>query len=90
MDRNNNFEYGFDAEVISIPGHFQGSIRILTADGDLFCCYLYENTAEPGLNTIMDDLATAQASAEKLKGYAIDLVYPGHGEFFPITMLRTE
>ena len=80
-------EFGFDAEVISIPGHTQGSIGILTADGDLFCGDLFENTAEPGLNSIMDDLDAAQASAEKLISYAINVVYPGHGQYFSMSEL---
>jgi hydroxyacylglutathione hydrolase len=77
-------EYGFDAQVLSIPGHSKGSIGILTADGDLFCGDLLENDEEPGLNSIMDDLAAANASIEKLKSLEIRTVYPGHGEPFPM------
>ena len=62
-------EYGFDADILSIPGHSQGSIGILTSTGDLFCGDLFENTTKPGLNSIMDDLAAAQARVEKLKEY---------------------
>jgi len=83
-------EYGFDADILSIPGHSQGSIGILTSTGDLFCGDLFENTAKPGLNSIMDDLATAQTSVEKLNDYDINMVYPGHGEPFPFHSLHTE
>ena len=72
-------EYGFVAKVISIPGHSKGSIGILMADGDLFCGDLLENTDKPALNSIMDDVETASTSVEKLKGYQINTVYPGHG-----------
>ena len=72
-------EYGFNAKVISIPGHSRGSIGILMADGDLFCGDLLENTDKPALNSIMDDVETASTSVEKLKGYQINTVYPGHG-----------
>jgi hydroxyacylglutathione hydrolase len=77
-------EYGLDAQVLSIPGHSRGSIGILTAGGDLFCGDLLDNTSEPGLSSIMDDLAAANASVERLKGLAITTVYPGHGQPFPM------
>jgi glyoxylase-like metal-dependent hydrolase (beta-lactamase superfamily II) len=80
-------EYGFDAQVLSIPGHSKGSIGILTAGGDLFCGDLLENTDKPALNSIMDDSTAANASLEKLKGLPIDIVYPGHGKPFPMQRL---
>jgi len=79
-------EYGFDAKVLHIPGHSKGSIGILTADGDLFCGDLFENKDKPILNSIMDDLTVANASAEKLKKLRIKTVYPGHGKPFPIEL----
>lgn len=82
-------EFALDARVISIPGHSSGSIGILTAGGDLLCGDLFENTVNPGLGSIMDDLTSAQASVEKLKGFTIATVYPGHGKPFPMTLLNT-
>lgn len=76
-------EHGFGARVLHLPGHSKGSIGILTASGDLFCGDLLENTNSPGLGSIMDDLAAATASVEKLKGMEIHTVYPGHGKPFP-------
>lgn len=81
--------YGFDAEVVSIPGRSKGSIGILTAGGDLFCGDLLENTKKPALNTLIDQSATANASIEKLKTLEIDTVYPGHGKPFPMDVLRS-
>jgi hydroxyacylglutathione hydrolase len=83
-------EYGFDAQVLSIPGHSKGSIGILTAGGDpsngsgqaLFCGDLLENSTEPATNSIMDDSAACAASLEKLQGFEINTVYPGHGKPF--------
>jgi glyoxylase-like metal-dependent hydrolase (beta-lactamase superfamily II) len=74
--------YGWDAKVVSIPGHSRGSIGLLTADGDLFVGDLLDNTRQPALNSIMDDQAAAQASLEKLKRLKIKTVYPGHGAPF--------
>ena len=77
-------DYGLDARVLHIPGHSKGSIGILTAGGDLFCGDLFENTDGPALNSMMDDLAAANASVERLKRLEIDTVYPGHGQPFPM------
>lgn len=74
--------YGFDAKVLSIPGHSLGSTGILTASGDLFCGDLFENQNKPSLNSIMDDLTAGKASVEKLKRFEVNNVYPGHGESF--------
>lgn len=77
-------EYGFEATVLMISGHSKGSIGILTAGGDLLCGDLFNNTRKPALNSIMDDLAAANASVEKLRSFAINTVYPGHGKPFPM------
>jgi glyoxylase-like metal-dependent hydrolase (beta-lactamase superfamily II) len=81
--------YGFDAQVLSIPGHSRGSIGILTASGDLFCGDLLANQDKPALNGIMDDMAAADASLEKLKGLDIATVHPGHGESFSMDLFLT-
>ena len=81
-------EYGFDATVLTIPGHSKGSIGILTAGGDLLCGDLFDNTDKPVLNSIMDDLAAANASVKKLGSFAINTVYPGHGKPFSMELFR--
>lgn len=87
---DNLSEYGFDAEVIEIPGHSKGSIGLLTADGDLFCGDLLANTSKPDLWSIMDDHEAARASVEMLKRRAINMVYPGHGQPFPMEVFSTD
>lgn len=52
------------------PGHSKGSIGILTAAG-FFWGDLLQNTDKSGLNTIMDDVAAAKASIEKLRSLGI-------------------
>lgn len=74
--------YGFEAQILHIPGHSAGSIGILTQTGELVCGDLFENIKTPALNSIMDDLKVAAASIEKLKDYKIKTVYPGHGQPF--------
>jgi len=80
-------EFGFDATVLSIPGHSKGSIGILAAVGDLFCGDLFENTKAPALNSIMDDSVAAEASLGRLRSLAIKTVYPGHGRPFSMEQL---
>jgi hydroxyacylglutathione hydrolase len=75
--------YGLDAQVLSIAGHSSGSIGILTAEGDFFCGDLFENLSKPDLNSIMDDLDTANISVGRLAEMSIRTVYPGHGHPFP-------
>ncbi len=82
-------EYGFDAQVLSIAGHSKGSIGILTASGDLFCGDLLADGDKPAPNSIMDDPVAGDASVEKLLGFEIDTVYPGHGKPFPMDSFRT-
>jgi len=79
--------YGFDAKVLSVPGHSRGSVAILTAAGDLFCGDLFTNTEEPALNSVMDDREAARESADKLKGMKIITIYPGHGKPFRVELL---
>ncbi len=80
--------YGIEAKTVYLPGHSKGSIGILTANGALFCGDLLDNIARPGLNSIMDDLAAAEASVEKLASLKIDIVYPGHGRPFSMELFR--
>jgi glyoxylase-like metal-dependent hydrolase (beta-lactamase superfamily II) len=82
-------EYGLDARVLSIPGHSQGSIGILTTDGDLICGDLLENTEKPALGSLTDNLAAAHKSVDKLKSLEIRTVYPGHGQPFPMKEFLT-
>ena len=78
--------YGFDAKVPCISGHSKGSIGILTADDDLICGDLLENTDKPRLNSLINDLTSARASVEKLNMLSIRTVYPGHGKPFPMEL----
>jgi hydroxyacylglutathione hydrolase len=74
--------HGFDAKILSLPGHSKGSIGILLASGELFCGDLLENIKQPSLNSIMDEPETANKSIERLKSQPITTVYPGHGKPF--------
>jgi glyoxylase-like metal-dependent hydrolase (beta-lactamase superfamily II) len=74
--------YSWEAKVLHLPGHSAGSIGILTAAGELFCGDLLDNTRQPVLNSIVDDLPAAQVSVERLKNLEVRIAYPGHGQPF--------
>jgi len=80
-------EYGLKARVISIPGHSEGSIGILTVDGHFFCGDMFENRKKPAVNSLIDDRDAADRSAEKLAALKIGMVYPGHGTAFSMDEL---
>jgi len=81
--------HGLEARVLSLPGHSKGSIGVLTAEGDLFCGDLFENTKGPALNSLMDDPEAAKVSLAVLESYKIRFVYPGHGEPFAMESLAS-
>ncbi len=81
--------YGIEGRVLHLPGHSRGSIGILTSEGALFCGDLLGNTRGPVLNTLVDDPAAARASLQRLRSLDVSLVYPGHGEPFPLALLET-
>ena len=80
-------DHGLDARVLCIPGHSQGSIGVLTADGHFFCGDLLDNTRKPGLTSLIDDRAAADRSVAMLESLEIGMVFPGHGKPFPVDRL---
>lgn len=80
-------EYGCDVQVLHVPGHSNGSIGILTAEGDLFCGDVFVNVNKPARHTIVTDATAFAASVEKLKMLPIRRVYPGHGKPFQLEEL---
>jgi len=82
--------YGFDARILSIPGHSKGSLGILTAAGALFCGDLLINTDKPALNSLIDDMPAAEASLHRLRSMGVKTVYPGHGTPFPMQVMMGE
>lgn len=56
----------------------------MTASGNLFCGDLLANVEKPEIWSIIDDTVAAQASVEKLKRLQINIVYPCHGNPFPM------
>jgi len=80
-------EYGIDASVCHLTGHSDGSISVLTADGDLVCGDLMMNTKRPGPTRLVADPSALAASIERVRTLGVRTVYPGHGTPFGIAEL---
>jgi glyoxylase-like metal-dependent hydrolase (beta-lactamase superfamily II) len=76
--------YGFDARVLSTPGHSLGSVTVLTAQGDAICGDLMQNRGKPAANSLVDDPAAMAQSIQRLRELGAVTVYPGHGKPFPL------
>jgi len=74
--------HGLDAKVLHTPGHSNGSISVLTADGNLFCGDLYNNNGKPEKATLVQNQQQLDASFERVEELDIETIYPGHGKPF--------
>ncbi len=87
IDENFNLaEYGFDAKIILLPGHTNGSIGILTADGGLFCGDILGVMKKPSVTPLVENADCMKESIKKLGEMEIRTVYPGHGKSFPMEL----
>ena len=81
--------FGLDARVLHLPGHSQGSVAVLTADGDLFCGDLLTSLGgEPKPNSLVDDPAQLAASVARVRSLGVRTVHPGHGRPFALEELQ--
>lgn len=85
MDFNS---WGWDARVVSIPGHTKGSIGILTTQGDFFSGDTINNRTKPAPAHIVDDEKALVKSLNKILTLNIHTIYPGHGQPFPVSGLK--
>ena len=71
--------YGFDAQVLHLPGHTPGSIGILTGENELVCGDLFQNNKklEKGMNAL--DFELRDKSVERVKNMNVNALYVGHG-----------
>lgn len=89
IEENNNLSsFGFDAEILSLPGHTLGSIGILTPNGDIIVGDTLTNIKRPAAAPNAADFKSLFKSINKLKSVNIKTVYPGHGTPFKIEKLK--
>lgn len=80
-------QYGLDARILYLPGHTNGSIGILTKDGDLLAGDIFANIKKPVRAINAYNFSDLQKSIQKLKELNIRTVYPGHGNPFQFSEL---
>ena len=62
--RDMTFQYTDSMSKLSI---FQGSLRIMSEEGDLFCSDLLTNEGRPAINSVMEGKTAARSSVKKMK-----------------------
>ncbi len=72
-------EYGFDAKIMHIPGHTNGSIGVFAEGCGLIAGDILSNVKKPEPASNAVDFALLNKSIEKLKGKGVKHIYPGHG-----------
>lgn len=84
-------EYGFNAQVLHLPGHTPGSIAVLTENGELIAGDLFAVNksagAKPEIAMLAYDFDILKSSVDRVKSLGIKTVLPGHGNPFNITEL---
>ena len=89
VDKESLSKYGFDLEVITLPGHTLGSIGLYTANQDLIAGDIYQGSKKPKPSDNAWDYAQLKESLNKLKKYEIHTIYPGHGSEFSMEQIRS-
>jgi hydroxyacylglutathione hydrolase len=81
-------EYGINGRIIFTPGHTPGSISVLLDSGEAFVGCLSHNgfpfTFHPVLPIFAEDIAEIKKSWGILIRKEAKMVYPGHGNPFPV------
>ena len=72
-------EYGLEGTIVHIPGHTNGSIAIITDQGDCIVGDTYANLKKPGPAMNALDFNQLTDSLRKLSTYTVKKMYPGHG-----------
>lgn len=75
-------QYGFEATIIHLPGHTDGSIGILTKEGELISGDILANMKKPSVAPNAVDFKSLRSSLKKLKPMNIVKFFPGHGNPF--------
>jgi hydroxyacylglutathione hydrolase len=82
-------DFGINGKIIHIPGHTDGSIAVLTEDGDAVTGdTLFNIGGRLSQAMIIGDQKKLDESYARLKSLNIQTVYPGHGKPFRMDELK--
>ena len=89
-DGDSLLEYGFDANILHVPGHTKGSIAILSDLGDIISGDTFTNNKTPEAAPNAIDFEKLQKSIARLCTINSRTVYPGHGAPFEMKIFKTK
>ena len=81
-------EYGFDAQILHVPGHTPGSIAILAANGELIAGDALANNKKPENAPNAYDFDLLKSSIDKIKAAGAKIILPGHGNPFDLSLVK--
>lgn len=81
-------EFGVSGKIIFLGGHTQGSLGVLTREGELIVGDAMMNLGRPAPACIYEDKVLMLESIEKIKQCSARRVYVGHGAAFTIRTPR--
>jgi len=85
-------EFGLNGSIICTPGHTAGSISVLLKTGEAFVgCMAHNNLPfrfRPGFPIYAQDIDQIKENWKLLLGKGAKYVYPGHGNPFPVEVIR--
>ena len=81
----------FGLQILSVPGHTSDSISLVTEDFDIFCGDAAMNgfPSKHHISIFLEDETLYAQSWETMLASGAKMVYPGHGEPFPVQELRS-
>jgi hydroxyacylglutathione hydrolase len=86
------YEFGIDGKIIHTPGHTHGSISVLLNTGEAFVgCMAHDGLPfrlSPGFPIYAEDINKLLESWKLLIGKGARVVFPGHGNPFPVEVIR--
>ncbi|HOK26594.1 MAG TPA: MBL fold metallo-hydrolase [Bacteroidales bacterium] len=85
-------DYGVDGTVIHTPGHTPGSLSVVLKTGEAFVGSMahagFPYRTKPGFPVFATDLGELKKSWKKLIDYGARIIFPAHGNPFPIELLK--
>ena len=85
-------EFGIDGQIIHTPGHTIGSLSVILNSGEAFVGCMAHNgfpfRFKPGLPIYAQNIDAIKENWKALINRGTTVVYPGHGQAFPIDVIK--
>jgi glyoxylase-like metal-dependent hydrolase (beta-lactamase superfamily II) len=85
-------DFGIQGRIVHTPGHTPGHISTVLDSGEAFIgCMAHNNLPfrlSPGLPIFAEDITQVKKSWEKIFASGAKTIYPGHGNPFPVDVMK--